>query len=282
MKKGLVLEGGAMRGMFTAGVLDVLMENNIEFDGAIGVSAGAAFGCNFKSGQIGRAIRYNMKYCRDKRFSGLSCLLKDKNIFSTDFAYGEVPLHLDPFDFDTYQKNPMPFYVVCVDVETGKAVYHDYQGLEDGGFDWIRASASMPIVSQIVEINGQKLLDGGVIDSVAVKYFEQIGFEKNVVILTQPKGYLKKKNSMMPLIKIIYKQYPKLIEAMEHRHLVYNDTLTYIEKLEQEGKAFVIRPDEKLQVSKVEKNPEKLHEIYLLGRQTASRLLPDMRTFLNI
>ena len=148
-----------MRGMFTAGVIDVMMENEIEYDGAIGVSAGAAFGCNYKSKQIGRVLRYNTKYCNDRRFSGFHSLITTGNIFNTDFAYGEVPLKYDIFDFETFKNNPMEFYVVCTDIETGKAVYHKYEGIEDHSFDWIRASASMPLVSQIVEIDDLKLLD---------------------------------------------------------------------------------------------------------------------------
>ena len=139
MKKGLILEGGAMRGLFTAGVMDVLMEHEIKFDGAVGVSAGAAFGCNYKSGQIGRVLRYNTRFCADKRYGGLGVLLKTGNIYSTDFAYGEVPLVHDVFDFDSYESNPMDFYVVCTDINTGKPVYHKYEGFNDHCFEWIRA-----------------------------------------------------------------------------------------------------------------------------------------------
>lgn len=165
MKTGLVLEGGAMRGMFTAGVMDVLMENGVDFDGVIGVSAGAAFGCNYKSKQIGRVIRYNTRFCADKRYGGLGSLVKTGDIYNTDFCYGTVPLELDPFDFTAYDANPQEFYVVCTDIESGQPVYHKYLGQSDHGFDWIRASASMPLVSRIVEIEGRKLLDGGIADS---------------------------------------------------------------------------------------------------------------------
>ena len=189
MKKGLILEGGAMRGMFTAGVIDVMMENGIEFDGAIGVSAGAAFGCNYKSRQIGRAIRYNMRFCNDPRYCGLRTLLKTGDLYSKDFCYKEVPLKHDIFDFETFRNNPMEFYVVCTDVETGKPVYKKCDNFDNNNFEWIRASASMPIVSNIVEIDGTKLLDGGVADSIPIRYFESIGYDKNVVILTQPRGY---------------------------------------------------------------------------------------------
>ena len=281
MKKGLILEGGAMRGMFTAGVIDVMMENGIDFDGAIGVSAGAAFGCNYKSKQVGRVIRYNMKYCADRRYSGIGSLIKTGNIFSTDFAYGEVPLKFDVFDFETYQSNPMDFYVVCTDIETGKAVYHNYGGKDDHCFDWIRASASMPIVSQIVDIDGRKLLDGGIADSIPVKYFEELGYRKNVVVLTQPENYQKKKNRLMPLIRLKYRRYPKLVETMANRHLVYNAALDYIKDRERQGALFVIRPKEKLKIGKVEKNPDKLKEVYDIGRETAAAQIQAIKDFLN-
>ena len=154
MKTGLVLEGGAMRGMYTAGALDVLLENDINFDGIIGTSAGAVFGVNFLSRQDGRVIRYNCRFNGDRNYMGIKPLLKSGDFFNTDFCYGTVPLELDPFDFDAYARNPMNFYVVCTDIETGTAVYHRYTGWDDHGFDWIRASASMPLVSNIVEIDG--------------------------------------------------------------------------------------------------------------------------------
>ena len=242
MKKGLILEGGAMRGLFTAGVLDVLMENGVTFDGAVGVSAGAAFGCNIKSHQIGRVLRYNTRFCADKRYCGMSSLLKTGNIYSTDFCYGEVPLKYDPFDFETYEKDPMEFYVVSTDVETGKPVYHKYAGMSDGGFDWIRASASMPLVSRIVEINGQKLLDGGISDSIPVEFFESLGYDRNVAVLTQPKTYQKSKNKMMPLIKIKYRKYPKFIETVANRHIMYNAETALVSEKENNGTLFVIRP----------------------------------------
>ena len=281
MKRGLILEGGAMRGMFTAGVMDVMMEHGIDFDGVIGVSAGAAFGCNYKSGQIGRVIRYNTRFCADKRYGGLGVLLREGNIFSTPFCYEEVPLKHDVFDFDAYDRNPMEFYVVCTDIESGKAVYHRYEGLHDHRFDWIRASASMPLVSQIVEIDVMKLLDGGVADSIPVLYFESIGYDRNVVILTQPESYVKKKNPMMPLVKLKYRRFPKLIEAMANRHVGYNETLEYIRIKEETGELLVIRPEEPLNIKKVEKNPEELRRVYELGRAAGQRRLAEIREFLD-
>ena len=281
MKTGLILEGGAMRGLFTAGVLDVLMENKITFDGVIGVSAGAAFGCNFKSGQIGRTVRYNVRFCRDKRYCGLGSLLKTGDIFNTDFCYGEVPLKLDPFDFEVFEKDPTDFYVVCTDVETGEALCHRYTGRDDHGFDWIRASASMPLVSRMVEIEGRKLLDGGIADSIPAACFESLGYTRNVVILTQPEGYRKKKNHALPLVRRKCRAYPKLVEAMERRHLVYNAELDYVAQAKAEGRMFVIQPEAALAVRRIEKNPEKLRAAYEEGRKTAIRQREALSEFLG-
>ena len=281
MKTGLILEGGAMRGMFTAGVMDVLMENGVTFDGAVGTSAGAAFGCNYKSHQIGRVIRYNTRYCKDKRFCSISSLIKSGDIYNADFCYGDIPSKYDIFDFDTYKNDPMEFYSVCTDIETGKAVYHKYTGDEDSGFDWIRASASMPLVSKIVEIDGKKLLDGGMADSIPLKFFESIGYDRNVVVLTQPADYRKKPNGAMPLIRIAYRKYPKLVEAMANRHTVYNDTIDYINSEEKTGKLLVIRPENSLPVSRMEKDPEKLKAAYNEGRKAAEKKLNAVRKFLN-
>ena len=281
MKTGLILEGGAMRGIFSAGVMDVMMENGIRFDGIVGVSAGAAFGVNYKSGQIGRAIRYNAKYCHDKRYCGIGSLLKTGNLFNTDFCYGEVPLKLDIFDFDAFEKDPTTFYITCTDVESGKPVYHEYTGRNDHGFDWIRASASLPLVSQIVEIDGAKLLDGGISDSIPVAYFEGIGYAKNVVILTQPQGYRKEKNRMLPLIRMKYRKYPNLIKALENRHLMYNAELELIAKQEKRGELFVIRPDSPLPVKRAEKDPAKLKACYEIGRQTVEKELARLIAFMK-
>lgn len=281
MKTGLILEGGAMRGLFTAGVIDVLLENNITVDGAIGVSAGAAFGCNYKSKQIGRALRYNKRFCNDKRYCGFYSLITDGNIYSKKFCYGDVPLKYDKFDFETYKTNPMDFYVVCTDIVTGEAVYHNFTGDEESRFEWIRASASLPMVSEIVEIDGMKLLDGGMADSIPIKYFESIGYDRNIVILTQPYDFEKKKNGMMPVIRMLYRKYPGLINAMEKRHTVYNETLQYIKEKEKKGELLVLRPKEKLPVNKIEKNPDNLQKAYDMGRKEAEERLCEIINYLK-
>lgn len=281
MKKGLVLEGGAMRGMFTCGVMDVMMENGIRYDGAVGVSAGAAFGCNYKSGQIGRAIRYNTRFCADKRYCGVHSLLTTGNIFNTDFCYREVPTRYDPFDYRAYQENPMEFYVVCTDVDTGKPVYHRYDAREGDDFAWIRASASMPLVSQMVELEGHRYLDGALADSIPLRFFESQGYDRNVVVLTRPKSFTMKANSMMPLVRLKYREYPQLVAAIENRHRLYNETLAYISRQERAGKILVLRPENPLPVSRVEKDPEKLKAAYAIGRKEAAGRMEEIKAFLS-
>lgn len=281
MKKGLILEGGAMRGMYTAGITDVMMENGIEYDGAVGVSAGAAFGCNYKSRQIGRAARYNIRFCGDRRYCSFRSLITTGNIYNTEFCYNEIPIKHDPFDFETYIGNPMEFYVVCTDVMTGQPVYKKFEGTEDCRFDWIRASASMPLVSRIVEIDGLKMLDGGISDSIPLKFFEGIGYDRNVVILTRPGGYRKKKNRLLPVIKACYAKYPALADAMAKRHIAYNAAIDYIEEKEKAGELFVFRPEKPLPVSRTEKDPRKLKEAYEIGRQSAAARLSELKEYLR-
>ena len=282
MKKGLILEGGAMRGMFTAGVMDVLMEKGIEFDGAVGVSAGAVFGCNYKSKQIGRVLRFNVRYCQDKRYSGLYSLVTDGNIFSKEFCYGEIPLKLDVFDFETYEKNPMEFWLVCTDIETGEPYYHKYESFDDHGLDWFRASSSIPLVSQIVEIDGKQYHDGSIADSIPVKFFESIGYDRNVAILTQPRDYRKTASDSNALLRLAYKKYPKLLETLENRMDFYNEQLEYVAEREKEGSLFVIAPKAPLQIKRVEKDPEVIAKIYMEGREAAIEALNDLKAFLEL
>lgn len=281
MKIGLVMEGGAMRGLFTAGVIDVLMENQITFNGAIGVSAGAAFGCNFKSRQIGRVIRYNTKYCRDPRYGSFRSLLKTGDIYSKEFAYGELPNVLDPFDTKAFSENPMEFYVVATNIETGLPVYHKCETGTGEDMDWIQASASMPLVSRPVEIGGKLLLDGGMSDSVPLAYFQSIGYQKNVVILTRPEDYRKKKNKLMPVIRVRMHQYPNMIETLAYRHIMYNDEIAYIRKQKELGNTFIIEPREALHIGPVEHDPKELLRVYETGRKTAMEQLPALQAFLR-
>ena len=279
MKRGLVLEGGAMRGLFTCGIIDVMMEAGIAPDGLIGVSAGAAFGCNYKSCQPGRAIRYNKRFAKDKRYCSWQSWLKTGNLYNAEFGYHIIPSKYDIFDDQAFDENPMVFYAVCTDVETGKAVYKQLTEATPLTYDWIRASASMPLASKVVELEGMKVLDGGVADSIPLKYFESIGYEKNVVILTQPDGYVKEHNKLMPLMRIALRKYPKMIEAMDKRHLMYNKQLVYVYEAEQAGRALVIRPSEKLPIGHISHDPKEMQRVYDIGRETGLKYIEDIKKF---
>ncbi len=279
-RTGLVLEGGAMRGMFSMGVIDVLMEHDIRFDGGIGVSAGACFGCNYKSRQPGRALRYNLRFCRDKRYASVRNLLTTGDLYSVPFCYGAVPLRYDPFDGAAYDANPMEFYVVCTDVLTGKPVYKKLDTMGDDGFTWIRASASMPLASRIVEVGGYKLLDGGVADSIPLAWFESIGYTKNVVVLTQPKGFVKQPNRLLPVMRATMRQYPAFLAAVADRHERYNATLRYIDGRAAAGAAFVLQPAAALEIGAVERDPRQLRRVYDHGRAVAEQALPALQAFL--
>ena len=281
MKRGLVLEGGAMRGMFTCGVMDVFLENGITFDGAAGISAGATFGCNYKSGQIGRALRYNLEYGRDPRYCSLRSLIRTGDLYGAQFCYHEIPEVLDPFDYETFHRSPMAFYIGASDVETGRAVFHK---CSDGGADdieWMRASASMPVVSRIVEISGRKLLDGGITCPIPYRFMERIGYDRNVIVLTQPLGFVKEKTGLLLLIRLVLRRYPNIVRAMERRHLLYNAQTEDIRRQEEAGRVLVIRPPEALGISRTENDPEELERVYRIGRQEGERRLAEVRAFLE-
>ena len=277
--KGLVLEGGGFRGIYTCGVIDVFMENHIDFDQVVGVSAGAAFGCNIKSRQIGRALRYNKRFCRDPRYSGLKSFIKTGDLYNKEFAYGIVPTILDPFDTKTFKENPLRFTLVCTDIHTGKPIYHEIENGDATDIEWIRASASIPIVSKPVKLDGYELLDGGVSDSIPVDWMLERS-SKTVVVLTRDKSYRKKPMNYINLLKKAFKEYPKLQKALENRHIVYNETLDRIEQLEREGRIFVIRPSKPIACAMIEKDPNHLQEIYDIGRKDALNCLNDLKEYL--
>ena len=270
-----------MRGMYTAGVIDVMMENNISFDGAIGVSAGAVFGCNLKSEQHGRVIRYNTRFSKEWRFCSFRSLLLTGDLYGVDFCYRRVPFELDVFDTDTFEKNPMDFYVTCSDLKTGKPVYHQCRKGKGEDMDWFRASASMPIVSRPVVIGEQMLLDGGISDSIPLRHLEGLGYNRNVVVLTQPYDYVKKKNKLLPLMKIVLRKYPKIIEAVAKRHILYNETLEYIKEKEKAGEIFVIRPSSPLNISSMERKPQELMRVYNEGRRVMQEEMQGLKDFLS-
>ena len=281
MKCGLVLEGGAMRGLFTAGVLDVFLENAVRFDGIIGVSAGAAFGCNLKSGQAGRVLRYNRKYCRNWRYCSWRSLFLTGDMFGADFCYRKLPEELDPFDKAAFEADPAEFYLVCTDIVSGEPVYRRCDKADRSCMEWMRASASMPLVSSPVEIGGRFYMDGAIADSIPLKFMEQKGYRKNIVILTQPEGYVKKAVSLSWLLNILYRKYPGIREAMARRHILYNEQTQYVRKRQDEGGVFVIRPDRTLPIRHITRDPGLLQETYDAGRETAEKRLESVRAFMN-
>ena len=280
MKRGLILEGGAMRGLFTAGIIDVMMEHDVWPDGLIGVSAGAAFGCNYKSRQPGRAIRYNKRFAKDPRYSGLRSLLSTGDYFNAEFAYHIVPREYDLFDNKAFEANPMAFICVCTDVETGQPVYKQLSKCSETTYDWIRASASMPLCSRVVCLEGYKLLDGGVSDSIPLEWAETNGYERNVVILTQPRGYRKQRTRLMPLMRIGLRKYPNMVEAMDKRHVMYNRQLDYVAEAERGGRCLVIRPDGKLPIGHVCHNPEQMERVYQIGRRAGLQYINEIKKYL--
>ena len=279
-RTGLVLEGGAMRGMFTAGVIDVLMENGVDFPAMVGVSAGAAFGCNFKSRQPGRVIRYNKRFCQDKRYCSFWSLLKTGDLYGAEFCYHTIPEELDVFDKKTFEENPMAFYVVCTDVFTGEPVYKRVDQADENGYLWMRASASMPMVSRPVEVDGYTLLDGGMSDSIPLRFMQHKGFEKNVVVLTRPRKYIKKPNNPT-LMKTMLRKHPEMARVMADRHRMYAFQREYVFACERMGNTLVLCPDKPLGISRTEHDPDKLQAAYDEGVRIATRELETIKVFLQ-
>ncbi|MDO5411397.1 MAG: patatin family protein [Lachnospiraceae bacterium] len=277
---GLILEGGGMRGVFTAGVLDYFMDKHLMFSDIYGVSAGSCHACSYISGQRRRAFSINVDYLDDKRYCSLKSLLTTGDLFGADMLYHQIPDVLNLFDYHTYDQYQGNFYAVLTDCETGKPVYAKIGDLHQD-IIYIRASSSLPLVSRMVKIDGHFYLDGGISDSIPVIHSVKSGQKKNVVILTQPAGYRKSPNKMAGLIRMKYREFPKLAEAVANRHLVYNQTLDYIHKEEAAGNLFVIRPEGPVNIGRIEKNREKLENLYLRGYDTAKKQQENLMKFLE-
>lgn len=279
MKVGLVLEGGGMRGLYTAGVLDAFMEAGITVDGIVAVSAGALFGVNYVSGQKGRAIRYNKRFIKNRRYMGLWSWLTTGNMVNKDFTYYKVPMELDAFDQEAFAEAGKPFYVVVTNVETGqaeyRAIHHVFEEME-----WLRASSALPVASKIVEIDGKKYLDGGLSDSIPVSFAQSLGFDRLIVVLTQPKSYRKQPSSGR-VYKLLYKKYPQFVAVASKRYQQYNASLDKIDQLETDGQVFTIRPQADLKIGRLEKNPDKLDEIYGSGLEDGRHSLEAVRAYLT-
>ncbi|HAS03973.1 MAG TPA: patatin family protein [Pasteurella multocida] len=279
MKVGLVLEGGGMRAMFTAGVLDVFLTENVQVDGIVAVSAGVLFGVNYPAKQYGRALRYNKKYLNDKRYMGWHSLLTTGNIVNKDFAFYELPFSLDPFDAETFRQSKIDFYATLTNVQTGEA---EYVKLDDvfNEMEVLRATSAMPFVSKMVEINGQYYLDGGIADSIPLKKCQALGYDKIIVVLTRPLEYRKKPTPSW-IFNLFYRDYPHLVEKLKTRYQNYNDTVEEIIRLNNNKDIFVIRPSHHLPISRIEKDVEKVQVMYDLGITDAKREMVALKAFLS-
>lgn len=280
MKIGLVLEGGGMRGLFSAGVLDALLElKELSINGIVGVSSGALFGVNYVSKQKERAVRYNKKYADDKRYMGLHSWITTGNAVNKDFAFYELPYKLDVFDNETFKKAKTDFYVVMTNVESGKP---EYVLIEDAfaQMEYLRATSALPFASKIIEINGKKYLDGGISDSIPIDFCESLGYDKIITVLTRPEGTYKE-DKLGFLYKLVYRKYPNLVNSLLNMATDYEKVLAKIKDLENKGEIFVVRPPEVLKIGRLEKNRDKIQKVYDTGLNTGLKELDNIVKYLN-
>lgn len=281
MKVGLVLEGGGMRGLYTVGVLDALMERAVQPDYVIGVSAGAGNGISFVAGQRGRAYRVNMQYLHDKRYISLSNFIKTRSVFGMDFIFDEIPGKYDPLNYPAFLASPMKFITGVTDVKTGRPAYFGKQPTMEEQGRLLRASAAIPLFSPMVEFKGRPYLDGGTADPIPVRRALADGCDRVVVVLTQHRAYRKSPTGQRRLYARAFREQPAMIGLLDHRHELYNETRRYLWKLEKEGRAFVILPDAPLGIGRFERRRRRLDEAYACGRRDVllgwDRLEPFLR-----
>lgn len=282
VQAGLVLEGGGMRGLYTAGVLDYFMERGLQFSSCYGVSAGACHLTSYMSGQIGRAYRISLDYLDDPDYCSLKSLVKTGDLFGVDYCYNRIPNELDPYDYEAAAKYPGNCYAVAVNIETGHAEYLPLKDIRED-ITAIQASASLPLVSRNVEFHGKQYLDGGMVDSIPIRQSMLDGNKKMVVVLTRPDGYRKKPISFVnqQALRVKYKDYPGVVMAMQRRHIIYNKTLDYIRKLEEKGRVFVFRPESIIKIDRIEKDKKKLKVLYLQGYHDAAQNYDAMMKYLK-
>lgn len=277
---GLILEGGGMRGLFTAGVLDYFMDQGLRFPSVYAVSAGACHVCSYLSGQYGRAFRTVYDYINDKRYASFYSLVTTGDYIGAKFSYHDVPEQLLPFDYEAFEKNDTKFYAVVTNCLTGRPEYHLVSELWQD-ISIIQASSSLPLVSRMVQLGDGKYLDGGISDSIPIAKSIQDGNTKNVIILTQHKGFIKEPSSQLPLIRFRYRHYPVLVETLEKRHENYNAALERLYQEERDGNAFVIQPSEPVNIGRMEKDRDKLLQLYKDGYNIMESLFPALKKFLT-
>ncbi len=284
-KVSLILEGGGMRGLYTAGVLDYFMDQGLIFHDIIGVSAGACNSVSYISGQRGRNLDINAGFCSDKRYVSLLGLFTRGSVFNMDFLFDDIPNKLLPFDYNSFKNSECRLTAVSTDCATGRPVYTPIRDMLTDGI-YVRASSSIPLVSPVVEVEGKKLVDGGPSDSIPIRYSMERGFDAHIIIMTRHKGYRKKKSRLFPLCRLLLRKYPNLVNTMGSRHEVYNDSIVLAEELEKQSKAVIIRPKQPVEISRFETNPENLRNLHKNGYEDAAEkfesILQLCRNFENI
>lgn len=276
----LVLEGGAMRGQFTAGVLDFFMDNKLFCERVIGTSAGALCGYNYVAGEDGRTCYLNTKYCDDWRYLSMQSFVRTGNACGREFAFDEIPNKLEPFDYASFDASPMKLISVASNLDTGEADYHEFTDSR-ADLPYLIASSSMPLVSQIVEVDGLHLLDGGSCDSVPFLYSKLTGARKNIVVLTQAEDYVKSSNKLMALLRQRYAAYPYYLDRLQHRHFEYNRLYRALPRWADDGELFLIRPPEPVTIGSMEHDASKLMALYEQGCETAARAWPALQAYLE-
>ncbi|MBR2302045.1 MAG: patatin family protein [Bacteroidaceae bacterium] len=270
-KSGLILEGGGMRGVFTSGVLDNLMDRGIRFPYTIGVSAGACNGLSYMSEQRGRAKYSNIDLLKKYNYIGIKHLITKGNIMDFDLLFDEFPKKIIPYNYEAYAQCNERFEMVTTSCNTGKACYYEEKNDPERIIDIVKASSSLPFVAPISYVDGKPMLDGGIADSIPLLRAQELGYNNNIVVLTRNKGYRKpiKPTTVPPLF---YRKYPELRKAIERRNNLYNEQITLIEKLEEEGQITVVRPLKPIVVDRMERDTQKLLDLYNEGYECASTI----------
>ncbi|MFC3885915.1 patatin family protein [Bacillus songklensis] len=278
---GLVLEGGGMKGLYTAGVLEFFMEQNLFFPYVIGVSAGACMAASYLSRQKGRNKKVNIGLANDPRYLSFRNFIRKRQLFGMDFLFDEIPNKIVPFDFETMLNGNEQFVVGTTDCDTGKAVYYNKKEHGKDILQIIRASSSVPLIAPAVEYDEKKLLDGGIADPIPLKKAQYDAFQKNVVIMTKPKGYQKQRSRLSSITRFVYRSHPNLSSLLDEHYLLYNETLSYLQSEEQKGNVYVIQPSTDIPLSGIERNQQRLTYMYELGYQDAKRQFESLKRWIN-
>lgn len=280
-KSGLVLEGGGIRALYTSGVLDAFIENDIEFDYVIGVSAGTCNGVSFLGKNLHRMRDLTIEYSCDERYKSVKSMIKNGEYLNSKWIFGELTYELYPLDYDTYEKSNAEFCAVVTNVDTGKSEYLYPEGAFRNECEALRASCALPIATKPVVINGKSYCDGGVSDSIPLKRALDDGCKKCVTILTQHRDYVKQPVSPTPAVKLMLRKYPELLKAVLNRHNMYNEQKKFAFEKEKTGETFVICPEQPLNASTLNVTTEQQKQLYKTGYEQGLKLIDDVKKYLN-